>query len=64
MNEIRILASLDHESIIGYKEAIFDEQSSSICIVLEFAEGGDLLQKIDDHKKAGTYFSEREVWSY
>jgi NIMA (never in mitosis gene a)-related kinase 1/4/5 len=28
LNEIRILASVTHKNVIGYKEAFFDEQSS------------------------------------
>jgi serine/threonine protein kinase len=35
-----------HSNVIGYKEAFFDEQSSTLCIVMEFADGGDLYQKI------------------
>ena len=48
--------------MIGYKEAFFDEQSSTLCIVMEFADGGDLYQRILDHQKRGTSFSEREIW--
>ena len=56
LNEIRILASLDHESIIGYKESFFDEKNCELCIVLEYADGGDMSHKIEEHKKAGSYF--------
>jgi serine/threonine protein kinase len=30
---------------------------------MEFADGGDLLMKIMDHRKRGTYFPEPELWS-
>lgn len=43
LNEVRILASIQHPNIIGYKEAFFEEATSSLCIVMEFADGGDLL---------------------
>jgi len=43
------LASIDHPNIIGYKEAFFDDLSSSLCIVMEFAGGGDLLAKVEKH---------------
>lgn len=46
MNEVRILASIENPNIIAYKEAFFDEDSSSLCIVMEFADGGDLYNKI------------------
>ena len=46
LNEIRILASIDHKNVIGYKEAFFDEDSNMLCIVMEIADGGDLIAKI------------------
>ena len=36
LNEIRILASLSHPNIIGYKEAFFDENSKTLNIVMEY----------------------------
>ena len=47
INEVRILASINHENIAGYKEAFFEEATSSLCIVMEFADGGDLQTKIN-----------------
>lgn len=29
---------------------------------MEFADGGDLYQRIMDHQKRGSSFSEREIW--
>ena len=46
LNEIRILASLDTPYIVSYKEAFYDEASNSLCIIMDFSAGGDLLQKI------------------
>jgi len=46
LNEIRILASIDHKNVIAYKEAFFDEQTDNLCIVMEIADGGDLDSKI------------------
>jgi serine/threonine protein kinase len=31
-------------------------------IVMEYADGGDLLQKIFDHKRRGQYFEEGYIW--
>jgi NIMA (never in mitosis gene a)-related kinase len=42
LNEVRILASINHPNVIAYKEAFFDDNSSSLCIVMEYADGGDL----------------------
>ena len=46
LNEIRILASIDHPNVIGYKDAFIDEPSSSLCLVMEYADNGDVFQKI------------------
>jgi len=51
LNEVRILASIQNKNIIAYKEAFFDEESSSLCIVMEFADGGDLYNRILHYKK-------------
>lgn len=40
MNEVRILASIHHENIIGYKESFLD--GNTLCIVMDFASDGDL----------------------
>ncbi len=53
LNEVRFLASIKHNNIIGYKAAFIDEPSQSLCIIMEFANHGDLLGKVNDHKKRG-----------
>ena len=52
LNEVRILASIDNSSIVAYKEAFFEDSSSSLCLVMEFADDGDLYQKILKQQKA------------
>lgn len=64
LNEVRILASIENSSVVGYKESFYEESTNSLCIVLEFADGGDLMQKIDSHKKNKTTMSERQIWDY
>lgn len=58
LNEVRILASIEHPNIIGYKEAFFEEASSTLCIVMEFADGGDLYSKIEQFKKDKQFMPE------
>ena len=62
LNEIRILASVKNKHVISYKEAFFDEKDSSLGIVMEYADKGDLFQLITERKKTKAYFSEQEVW--
>lgn len=58
LNEVRILASLNDEFIIGYKEAFFEDESMTLCLVMEFAAGGDLYEKLTNHIKNQTFFPE------
>lgn len=51
LNEIRILASIKHPNIIGYREAFIDQTSEDLCIVMNYAGGGDLSAKIKECKK-------------
>ena len=62
LNEVRILASINHPNVIAYKEAFFEDKSNQLCIVMEFADGGDLLNQISTHKRKNTYFTEKELW--
>ena len=63
VNEIRILASISHPNVITFKEAFIDETSNHLCLITEFADGGDLLQKISLVKKRRTHFPEIEIWN-
>ena len=63
INEIRILASVRHPNVVCYKEAFWEKNSSSLCIIMEYADDGDQFQKISAHKKKGVYIDEKEVWS-
>ena len=49
LNEVRILASIKNQFVVSYKEAFVDEASESLCIVMEYADNGDLFQKIRKH---------------
>ena len=63
LNEIRILASIHSKNIIQYKESFYDKETNSLCIVMEYAEYGDLNTKIRSMSKSNTYFTEYEILS-
>ena len=46
VNEVRLLASVSHPNVIGYKEAFWDDKSNSLNIIMEYADDGDLQKKI------------------
>ena len=56
LNEIRLIASVHHPHIVQYKESFIDEASQTLCLVMEYADGGDLAQRIAEHVKKGTNF--------
>jgi NIMA (never in mitosis gene a)-related kinase 1/4/5 len=62
LNEVRILASIKHENIVGYKESFVIDGGKTLCIVMDYAPDGDLYQKICKNKKERSYFPEELVW--
>ena len=45
-----------------YKEAFIDGDSQALWIVMEYADDGDVFQKIVMHQKNKTFFEEEFVW--
>lgn len=39
-----------------------DEASKSLCIIMEFADDGDLFQKIKKHQGLKEYMDESDIW--
>ena len=62
LNEVRILASIQSKNIISYKEAFIDDISQALCIIMEYADDGDMFQKIVKHQKNETSFDEQFIW--
>ena len=54
---------ISHPNIISYKESFFEDATNSLCLVMEYADNGDLNQKIEENKKRGTFISEYEIWN-
>eukprot|EP00644_Phytophthora_capsici_P014174 jgi/Phyca11/99459/e_gw1.3.107.1 len=57
--EARLLAALDHPNIIACKER--RRHPSVLCIVTEFADGGDLSEEIERRTKRRAYFNPDEL---
>ena len=62
LNEVRILASVKSPFVISYKEAFIEEEKETLCIVMEYADKGDLYQKIVHLKKIGCLIEEIDAW--
>ena len=62
LNEVRILASVNSPYIIGYKESFIDEAEQTLCLVMEYADDGDLYEKVKLYRKNNTFFREDDIW--
>ena len=60
MNEVKVLQRLKHEHIVAYKDSFVSDEEK-LCIVMEWASGGDLASLISRKKKTGKRFSETEI---
>ena len=36
----------------------------TLCLVMENADNGDILNKINEHSRRGSFFKESEIWNY
>ena len=62
LNEVRILVSVKSPFVISYKEAFIEEETETLCIVMQYADKGDLYQKIVHLKKIGCLIDEIDAW--
>jgi serine/threonine protein kinase len=52
LNEIRILCSIIHPNMVGYKEAFLDKKDTELNIVMEYVGGGRSFNKNQPMRKA------------
>lgn len=48
--------------MIAYKDAFIEEENECLCIVMEFADAGDLQQRVENFRKNGELMPESEIW--
>ncbi|EGD78009.1 NEK/NEK2 protein kinase [Salpingoeca rosetta] len=58
VSEVNILRELRHENIVRYYDRIIDRSRTTIYIVMEYCEGGDLSGVIQQCKRTGTTLEE------
>ena len=64
LNEIRFLASIESNHIVCYKEAIYDEDSQYLYLIMEYLAGGDLFNRLKYLNKKNRFLDENFVWLY
>jgi serine/threonine protein kinase len=64
LNEIRLLASVQQENIVSYKDAFFDDRTRCLCIVTECCDSGDLMDQITRCQKDRSHIAETDIWRW
>ena len=63
--EVNIIKKLNHPNIIKFHELILSKNPiKTINMIVEYADGGDLSQKIKKMKNKKKYFEESEILDY
>ena len=65
--EVKILQRLNHPNIIKFHEVFIIKNAPekyTLHIIAEYADGGDLFEKIKEQKKKKTYFTEDQILDY
>jgi len=64
IKEAKILEVLQHPNIIRFKE-VYKTKKGQLCIVMDYADGGDLQKKIKEAKDNGmSYLSEDQILNW
>nr|CAH56440.1 Nek protein [Sphaerechinus granularis] len=61
VNEVAILGRLRHVNIIRYREAFVAGGGGILSIVMEYGDGGDLAEKIEEAKSSGQSFNAPQI---
>ncbi|KAF4724627.1 hypothetical protein FOZ62_026390, partial [Perkinsus olseni] len=59
-NEVKVLSSLKHPYVVCYRDSFFEE-ANGLCIIMDYAEGGDLAARIRKARDTGVGFSESQI---
>jgi len=59
LNEVHVLKAMRHPYIVTYRESFMDKRC--LCIVMDYADGGDIYKKIAQQKKLGKGFPEDQI---
>ena len=59
--EVRYLASVQHPNVISYKAAFIDETSQCLCLVMEYANSGDLSHRVKSMRERDQMFQEEVI---
>lgn len=58
LKEAKILEKLNHPNIVRFRE-VYKTKKGLMCIVMDYADGGDLAKRITQQR--GRYFAESQI---
>jgi NIMA (never in mitosis gene a)-related kinase len=67
LNEVRLLASLKHPHLVSFLEAFpcgRHRYNLKLCIIMEYARGGDLANEIKRNRRLMKKIPEETIWKY
>ncbi|CAD8199171.1 unnamed protein product [Paramecium pentaurelia] len=60
LKEAQLLRKLKHPNIITYYMSFIEQDN--LCIIMEYAEGGDLQKLLKDYKEKRKFMQEETIW--
>jgi serine/threonine protein kinase len=60
LHEVTMMSQLRHVNLIGYK-GMLQPSTALVCIYLEYADGGDVQEKIRERRANLEYFDEKTI---
>jgi serine/threonine protein kinase len=62
-NEIEIFKSLNHPNLIQYITSFYDKKKR-LCIIMEYADNGDLYSIVKNHRQTKKHINEDLIWKF
>ncbi|XP_014247814.1 serine/threonine-protein kinase Nek2-like [Cimex lectularius] len=62
VSEVNLLSKLDHPNIVKYFDRIIHVETTTLYIITEWCQGGDLAAVIKDSKNVNKSLSEEFIW--
>src|SRR5690349_14418115 len=64
VQEVNLLQKLRHPHIVRYYDRIIDRENTTLFIVMEYCEAGDLSSLVKKCRKERSYIDEDIIWKY